>query len=99
MPLLLISEKVFVVTVLADDDLEPLADRRFAEHLIQHGVSAEIRRRRGDPAQEIAAEARELGADLLVIGLRGERLGAKVVLGDVSQKFMRTVSLPIFCSN
>ena len=98
MPLLLISEKVFVVTVLADDDLEPLADRRFAEHLIQHGVAAEIHRRRGDPAQEIAAEARELGADILVIGLRGERLGTKVVLGDVSQKFMRTVSLPVFCS-
>jgi nucleotide-binding universal stress UspA family protein len=99
MPLLLLSETVFVLTVLADDELEPLADRRFAEHLRQHGVSVELRRRRGDPAEEIAAEARELGADILVIGLRGERSGATMGLGDVSRKFVRTVSLPVFCSN
>jgi nucleotide-binding universal stress UspA family protein len=99
MPLLCLSEKVFVVTVLTDDDLEPLADRRLADHLRQHGVSAEFRRRQGDPAEEIAAEARESGADMLVIGLRAERLGTKVELGDVSRKFARTVSLPVFCSN
>jgi nucleotide-binding universal stress UspA family protein len=99
MPILLISENVFVITVMADDDLAPLADRRFAEHLRQHGVSAELRRRQGDPAEEIAAEARELGADMLVIGLQGERLGAQVKLGDVSRKFVRTASLPVFCSS
>jgi nucleotide-binding universal stress UspA family protein len=99
MPLLLISDRVVVITVLSGDELEPLADRRFAEHLRQHGVSVELRRRQGDPAEEIAAEARELEADLLVIGLRGERQGTKVVLGDVSRRFVRTVSLPVFCSN
>jgi nucleotide-binding universal stress UspA family protein len=98
MPLLLMSEKVVVVTVVADDELEPLADRRFAEHLRQHGLAAEFRRRQGDPAEEIAAEARELGADLLVIGLAGERAGTRIELGDVSQKFARTTSLPVFCS-
>jgi nucleotide-binding universal stress UspA family protein len=99
MPILLIAERVFVVTVMTDSDLEPLADRRFAEHLQQHGVSVEVRRRQGDPAEEIAIEARELGVDLLVIGLRAEREGAKLRLGDVSRKFARTASLPVFFSN
>jgi nucleotide-binding universal stress UspA family protein len=95
-PILLIAEKVVVLTVMADDDLEPLADRRFVDHLRQHGVSAEIRRRRGEPAEEIAAEARELEADLLVIGLHNGVAGRE--LGDVSRKFTRTMSLPVLCS-
>jgi nucleotide-binding universal stress UspA family protein len=62
-------------------------------------VSADLDRRYGDPSEEIAAEARELEADLLVMGLRIHANGPPPTLGDVSQRFVRTASLPVFCSN
>ena len=76
-PILINADSVRILTVLTDD-LEPLADRRLVEHLRQHGVLAELGRRHGDPTEEIAAEAREMQADLLVMGLhsRGERRAA-----------------------
>jgi nucleotide-binding universal stress UspA family protein len=98
MPILMNADKVFVLTVMADDDLEPLADRRLAEHLLQHGVSAELERRHGDAAEEIAAEARRLDVDLVVVGLHGSA-EARPALGEVSRRFLRTMSVPVFCSH
>jgi nucleotide-binding universal stress UspA family protein len=97
MPILVNADRVVVATV-ADDELEPLADRRLVEHLRQHGVAVEVRRRHGDAADEIAAEARELGADMVVIGLHREGDPGSA-LGEVSQRFMRTATLPVFCSH
>jgi nucleotide-binding universal stress UspA family protein len=99
MPILINADSVRILTVMTDGDLEPLADRRLMEHLQQHGVPAELCRRRGDPAEEIAAEARELEADLLVMGLHSRVDDSPPTLGDVSQRFVRTASLPVFCSN
>jgi nucleotide-binding universal stress UspA family protein len=98
MPILINADSVRILTVLTND-LEPLADRLLVEHLRQHGVSADLDRRHGDPTEEIAAEARELEADLLVMGLRVRAAGPPPTLGDVSQRFVRTASLPVFCSN
>jgi nucleotide-binding universal stress UspA family protein len=97
MPILVNADRVIVATVTADDELEPLGNRRLVGHLRGHGVAVELRRRRGDAAEEIADAARELGADMLVIGLHR---GAEPPqgLGDVSRRFMRTASLPVFCS-
>ncbi len=96
MPILVNADSVCVLSVMTEDDLEPLADRRLADHLRQHGVSVNLARRHGDAAEEIAAEARELEADILVIGLRGGEPGAQQALGDVTRRFVRTVSLPVF---
>jgi nucleotide-binding universal stress UspA family protein len=98
MPLLLNADKVFVLTVMTEEDLEPLADRRFAEHMRRHGVSTELDRRYGDAAEEIASEARRLDVDMLVIGLRGQVDGGRLGLGEVSRRFVRSASLPVFCS-
>ncbi len=99
MPILINADRVHILTVLAEGDLEPLADRRLVEHLRQHGISAELSRRHGDPAEEIAAEARELDADLLVMGLHSRGDGPPPTLGDVSQRFVRTATLPVFFAN
>ena len=47
-------------------------------------VSSEIRQ--GDPAEAILARAREVGADLLVLGRRGRGTLKGLLLGSVSQK-------------
>lgn len=98
MPILVNADSVCVLTVVAGDDLEPMGDRRLADHLRQHGVPVELARRRGDAAEEIAAAAREMKADLLLIGLTpGDQEPARR-LGDVTCRFIRTTSLPVFLS-
>lgn len=96
MPILMEADRVFLLTVMTEDDPEPIADRRFAEHLQRHGVSAEIDRCYGDAANEIAAEVRRQDADMLVIGLRTAAGGHG--LGEVSRRFIRSTSVPVFCS-
>jgi nucleotide-binding universal stress UspA family protein len=96
LPILANADKVVVLTVITDDDLTPLGDRRLLEHLHAHGVPAELARRHGDPPEEIAAEIRRIEADMLVIGLR--RAANAPGLGDVGRRFIRTVSLPVFLS-
>ena len=97
MPILENAERVVVVTVTAGD-LEPLADRRLVDHLSDHGVKAELVRRYGDAPDEIAAEARRIDADLLVMGLHQGSDANPAGLGDVSTRFVRTTALPVFLS-
>jgi nucleotide-binding universal stress UspA family protein len=98
MPILMVAERVHVLTVRGGDEAEPIADIPLRQHLRQHGVTAEFEHRLGeDPAEEIAAAARRLDADLVVIGL-SERSEDEGSFGDVSQRFLNTGSLPVFCS-
>lgn len=100
MPILAEAEKVYVLTVLKPDDPEPIADTALLEHLREQGVAAElVRRHSEEPADEIAAEARRIGADMLVIGLRRRVCSGELKLGDVSERFSRTGSIPVFCSH
>lgn len=100
LPILIEAESVLVLTVLEPGEPEPLADVRLREHLRQHGVSAELERRYGeDAAEEIADAARRIDADMVVIGLRKRDERAPRDLGDVGRRFVRTGSLPVFCSS
>ena len=99
MPVLVNADSVTVLTVMAGDDPEPLVDRQLTVHLRQHGVSVELVRRHGEPAEEIAAMAREIEADVLVIGLCGDDQEPQPKLGAVTQRFVRTTSLPVFLSH
>jgi nucleotide-binding universal stress UspA family protein len=71
-----------------DEGRETLADAR--ERLLGHGVTARYVTRSGDAADEIVEAARELEADLIVVGRRtqpvDESVSAEVVriaAGDV----------------
>ena len=100
MPILAAADKVLVLTVLAADEGEPIADARLLEHLRQHGVAAELVHRHGEDAAEvIACEIRRTDADMLVIGLHEEHPPIDLRLGDVSHRFVHTGSLPVFCSH
>jgi nucleotide-binding universal stress UspA family protein len=100
MPILTEAEKVYVLTVVTPGDPEPMSDTALLEHLREQGVTAEFVRRHGEePADELASEARRTGADMLVIGLRRRVCSGELKLGDVSERFSRTGSMPVFCSH
>jgi nucleotide-binding universal stress UspA family protein len=54
--------------------------------LAAKGVAANTVVGHGDPAELLAAEAKDIGADLIVVGTRGLNLAKRAVLGSVSTK-------------
>ena len=100
MPILAVAERVLVLTVRKRGEAEPIADIPLRQHLRQHGVVAEFEHRSGeDPAEEIAAAARRIDADMVVVGLSERGGGADADLGDVGKRFLHTGSIAVFCSH
>jgi nucleotide-binding universal stress UspA family protein len=95
LPILENADKVWVLSVTPDDGPEPLGERRLVDHLTLHGAPIELARRHGDPGEEIAASALDLDVDMLVLGLK--RRGND--LGDVSSRFVRSMTFPILFSH
>jgi nucleotide-binding universal stress UspA family protein len=52
----------------------------------EKGISSRLVEGRGDPADVLVEEAKEAGADLIVVGSRGQNPVARAVLGSVSAK-------------
>jgi nucleotide-binding universal stress UspA family protein len=52
--------------------------------------------RRGGPAHQIVAAARELDADLVVIGTTGKSGFDRLLLGSVAERVIRTSHVPVF---
>lgn len=59
------------------------------ELLLELLVTATYVQRFGDPAEELVGAAGELGADLVVVGRRGGRVGARHEPGSVSADVVR----------
>ena len=59
------------------------------------GLSPEIVRRVGDPAQEIVLFANEWKADLIAIGRHGHSAFEKLLLGSVAQKVVASARQPV----
>lgn len=51
----------------------------------QHGIEVEVHSRKGDPADALLAVAKDVDAELIVVGNRG-MTGARRVLGSVPNK-------------
>jgi nucleotide-binding universal stress UspA family protein len=100
MPILTAAEHVLVLTVRKPGQAALITDVALRQHLRQHGVVAELEHRSGeDPAEEIAATAQRIDADLVVIGQRGSDANGNALGGDVSERFLHSGSLPVFCSH
>jgi nucleotide-binding universal stress UspA family protein len=52
----------------------------------QRGISARTIEAHGDPADMLVAQAKEAGADLIVVGTRGLNAAQRALLGSVSTK-------------
>ena len=62
-------------------------------------VKVEQRVGHGDPADEILAEARRSGADLIVVGSRGLGEYAELLLGSVSRKVLHLAKVPVMVAH
>ena len=61
----------------------------------RHGVAAEMQTREGDPFEEIVSFAKELRADLIVMGHTGQRGTARVLIGSVTQRVLDYAPCPV----
>jgi nucleotide-binding universal stress UspA family protein len=59
------------------------------EHLLEQHVTATYVPKVGDPAEELVSAARELAADLVVVGRRGEGSDGTPLPGSVSAEVVR----------
>jgi nucleotide-binding universal stress UspA family protein len=80
-------------TDVLDWEISRQEARAYLEKLEREGTEAtgqqvEIRLEQGHPAERITALARELDADLIVIGSQGERLEAQWNLGSTAQQVL-----------
>jgi nucleotide-binding universal stress UspA family protein len=68
--------------------------RKIAASLPQE-ISVRTLVRRGDPAEEILAAARELLVDVICLGARGRGRVAGALLGSVSSAVLRGSAVPV----
>jgi nucleotide-binding universal stress UspA family protein len=78
------------IAAAARSALEVLAGRA-----AQEGVPIATLLRQGAAWSEIAAAAKEPGADLIVMGTHGRRGVARMLLGSVAEKVVRTAPCPV----
>lgn len=74
----------------AEEYLAPIA-----VELRNKAVRVESRVRRGNPADEIVAAAREVGADLIAMSTHGRGGLGRLVFGSVAQAVLRHVETPV----
>lgn len=76
------------------DAVEYLAP--LAVELRNRGVRVETKVRRGMPAEEIVAAARELGADLIAMSTHGRSGLGRLLFGSMAEAVLRHSDIPVF---
>jgi nucleotide-binding universal stress UspA family protein len=64
-------------------------------YLRERGIESEMKMEHGDPAEEIVAEARTGGHDLVIVGSRGLGPVGRLMLGSVSTKVVDRSPCPV----
>jgi len=98
MPLEMFSPYGIAVPESVIPEIREAAGRRLKELSAQvknAGLEVEVHLQEGPPADSIAEAARELGADLIVMGTRGRTGLAHVVLGSVAERTVRSAPCPV----
>jgi nucleotide-binding universal stress UspA family protein len=72
-----------------------VAQERVAADLDRAGVAVEARTLSGKPERAIVAEAKRFGADLIVVGARGQGSIAATLLGSVSRSVVENAACPV----
>lgn len=67
-----------------------------AEQLRKEGLSVESLFKEGVPSIEIVRTAKEINADLIVLGTHGRRGLSHVVMGSVAERVSREAPCPVF---
>lgn len=76
-------------------DMEKNEMGLLVEKIRARGVEADFLIRKGRPAPTIVAAAKEVGADLVVLGTHGRKLVERAFLGSVAERVVRTSSVAV----
>jgi nucleotide-binding universal stress UspA family protein len=92
------SHKASGLAVHADEEIVEAKLKQLAAQLSDEGFSTDLRivtHVGPQPAHEIADIAREVGADLIVVGCRGHAAVAGMLLGSVTQRLLHVSPCPV----
>ncbi len=78
------------VLEFADKTLLP-----WCESARREGIACDALVREGNPAQQVAAAARQFQADRVLLGTRSRSKLSKLLLGSVAEQVLRSVNLPV----
>lgn len=84
--------------IMVREHIVHLAERELAHRIERYGAQVAFRSSRvafGSPVHAICDAARELGADLVVMGTHGRGGLAHLVMGSVAEKVLRLAKLPV----
>ncbi len=100
LPLLEKAQSVVVITVAAETEENP---RSLLDYLMAHGITAKHRQitpvKGVGPGEQLLSEAREAGADLLVMGAYGHRPWRELLLGGATRQVVGTSLLPVLLAH
>ncbi|MEQ8652621.1 MAG: universal stress protein [Kiloniellales bacterium] len=102
LPLLMEAEEVTVVSVNRDPDSQRPSTAAVSEHLKRHGVPAESHDAKIDDISAtdyMLNRASDEGADLLVMGAYAHSRIRELVLGGMTKRMLKHMTVPIFMSH
>lgn len=93
---------IFTEFMVPDLDPQGVVEKRTRDEVEEdatplrvRGIPYEVYVEVGDPASEVVRRARELGADLIVVGRRGLNPLQEIFLGSVSQRILHLSEIPV----
>ncbi|HEX2541662.1 MAG TPA: universal stress protein [Caldimonas sp.] len=101
LPLLQAAEHVHVVSWTRHAPLAPFSRIDVGEYLARHGVRAEIHGQApsANVGGALAAMARELSSDLIVMGCYGHSRATERVFGGTSRSILATTDVPVLMAH
>ena len=100
-PMLTAADAVVVLTI-SEADADHRAGSEIAAFLARHGVRVEIRTNYGDAdeaGEVILAHARDVDADMIVVGAYGRPRWRELILGGVTRQVLHGMTVPVFMSH
>jgi nucleotide-binding universal stress UspA family protein len=83
-------------------DKDSIQGQRVSSFLTQHGIKSEIKVQAGSkskPGDAIIARASEIDADVIVMGAYGHSRLREIILGGVTRKLLKQMTVPVFISH
>jgi len=81
---------------------DSIQGKRVSSFLMQHGIKSEIQVKTGNkskPGDTIIARAYEIDADMIVMGAYGHSRLREIILGGVTRKLLKQMTVPVFVSH
>jgi nucleotide-binding universal stress UspA family protein len=102
MPVLERAKAVDIVMVAEERKAEDITGTQMAEHLVRHGISANLKRLvKGDISIDsvVLSFAADIGADLMVMGGYGHSRLREFILGGMTRGILESMTVPVLMSH